>query len=73
MSNRALRKLQAGSGLSRKEEEEGEEEEELEVVRKGGAASGGFNAFLLVSRLVPYLDLLYRYRTRHCEGVTVTF
>jgi hypothetical protein len=49
MSNRALRKLQAGSGLSRKEEEEGEEEEELEVVRKGGAASGGFNAFLLVS------------------------
>ncbi len=48
MSNRALRKLQAGSGLCRKEEEE--VEEEVEVVRKGGAASGGFNAFLLVSR-----------------------
>ena len=52
MSNRALRKLQAGSGLNRREEEGEEEEEEEEVeVRKGGAAGGGFNAFLLVSRL----------------------
>jgi hypothetical protein len=59
MSNRALRKLQAGGGADqlkgRHDEEEEEEDEGMVVGRSGGAGPGaarsGFNAFLLVGLL----------------------